>query len=66
MKRSTSKTSSVAVLELSGVAVHEFRSEVVHELSSFRRSTIKLTWNVFALSQPGMSNGAVSVPVALA
>ena len=66
MKQSSSKTSGVAVLELSGVAVHEFSSEVVHELSSFRQSTVKLTWNVFASSQPGVSNGAVSVAVALA
>ena len=51
------KPSGVAVLELSGVAVHEFRSEVVHEISSFCRSTVKLTWIVFASSQPGVSNG---------
>ena len=48
------------------MAVHEFSSEVVHELSSFCRSTVKLTWNMFASSQPGVSNGVVSVVVALA
>ena len=66
--------SGEAVLELRGEAVHKPSSEVVlelsgeavHELSTFRQSMVKLTWNMFASSQPGVSNGAVSVAVALA